>query len=501
MPISALCGLTIFTTIAALLLGGGTRAGYLSDALLQLLSLPLLLTALSSSFRRPSVVRPRGVMVLCLAIIGLPLIQLAPLPPAVWTTLPGRDILAESFRLIGLPQQWAPISVAPFSTHLAVLSLIPPLAVFFGALSLQPSERRLAILSLLPVGALSVFLGLIQVAQGPASAMRFFQFTNANEAVGFFANRNHFGALLYCLILVAAVWVSDTASSGVGGRTPHQKFSAGKLAALLAGMAAIAIMLSGEALARSRAGALFAFVALGGAFIVNRADPRRATTAVSTSKLLVGAVLLSGALSLEVIFNRFLARVIDDPFEDYRWTIASRSFEAAKAFFPMGSGVGSFVQVYALFERAQDSLQDSYVNRAHDDYLEALIEGGVFSAALIAGFIFWWIVTTRKAWRPLRRHEMRADTSFRRASTLIVGLLLAHSLVDYPLHTSAMMVVFALACALTLAPQESAAATTAASLPGGQASQRGERRGRPEGVAEKAPQPIKQSHQAAGPRI
>ena len=60
---------------------------------------------------------------------------------------------------------------------------------------------------MLAVGVLSVLVGLIQVAQGQESPFRFFAITNPTEAVGFFANRNHFAALLYCLMVFALAWI------------------------------------------------------------------------------------------------------------------------------------------------------------------------------------------------------------------------------------------------------------------------------------------------------
>src|ERR1700693_1628347 len=47
MALSGRFWLTAFTLLAALLLGGGTRGGLLSDALLQLLAIPLLLVSAS----------------------------------------------------------------------------------------------------------------------------------------------------------------------------------------------------------------------------------------------------------------------------------------------------------------------------------------------------------------------------------------------------------------------------------------------------------------------
>jgi len=77
---------------------------------------------------------------------------------------------------------------------------------------LHALERRLLSACMLAVGAVSVVLGFGQVAEGPASPLRFFANTNPSEAVGFFPNRNHFAALLYVMILLAAAWASDSAT-------------------------------------------------------------------------------------------------------------------------------------------------------------------------------------------------------------------------------------------------------------------------------------------------
>src|SRR6202161_4991854 len=58
MALSGPFWLTAFTLLAALLLGGGTRGGFLSDALLQLLAIPLLL--LSASRLRDLFLRQQG---------------------------------------------------------------------------------------------------------------------------------------------------------------------------------------------------------------------------------------------------------------------------------------------------------------------------------------------------------------------------------------------------------------------------------------------------------
>ena len=193
--------------MSCLLLGGGTGPGFLSDAVLQLLAVPLLLLALWRLCELPSAARTiRWPLAFCLAVVSVPLLQLIPLPPRIWTALPNREPMVEAFALVGRELPWMPISVSPRATWLSALSLLPALCVFLSTAQLGYRERRATSLLVLAVAILSVFVGLNQLAQGPNSPLRFFEFTNLTEAVGFFANRNHFAALLYTMTVFAAAW-------------------------------------------------------------------------------------------------------------------------------------------------------------------------------------------------------------------------------------------------------------------------------------------------------
>src|SRR5215471_14390781 len=199
--------------VACLTLGGGTSVGFLSDVVLQLLAVPVLLVCLWRLLDvSTSAKHARWELLFCLAVVLVPLLQLVPLPPQLWTALPNRQLLAGTFELLERDLPWMPISVLPRTTWLSALSLLPPLAVFLGTLLLGYRERRLLCMLLLGIGIVSVFIGLSQVAQGPQSVRRFFEITNLTDAVGFFANRNHFAALLYSLTLFSAVWVIEAAA-------------------------------------------------------------------------------------------------------------------------------------------------------------------------------------------------------------------------------------------------------------------------------------------------
>src|SRR6202050_1386922 len=293
MALSGAFWLTAFTLLAALLLGGGTRGGFLSDALLQLLAIPLLLltaSRLGDLFwrHRAKFRQLRWELIFCLAVVLVPLIQLVPLPPVLWTLLPDRAPLIASYDSLGHGLPWLPISVSPNATWLSVAALLPTLAVFFGTTLLGYRERRVLSLAVVAFGIVSSFLGLLQIAQGPASRLRFFSATNLTEAVGFFANRNHFAAFLYVVLLFAAVWAIDIGCAVCPWRD-RRIFEARSIVTITASFLAIVILLAAEAMARSRAGMILTMISLVGVYGLVLTDRRRRTLSATPLNFLFAA--------------------------------------------------------------------------------------------------------------------------------------------------------------------------------------------------------------------
>ena len=100
-----------------------------------------------------------------------------------------------------------------------------------------------------------------------------------------------------------------------------------------------------------------------------------------------------GGLGLMAIFTRFATQ---DVAEDARWIIAGETWRAILTFAPFGAGVGTFPRVYPLHESAA-ALIPQLVNRAHDDLLETLFEGGLASLALLLAFLGWLFLAARRA--------------------------------------------------------------------------------------------------------
>jgi hypothetical protein len=431
--------------VASVLLGGGTRGGFLSDVILQLVAIPVLLAASWTIFDTPLTRATRLALVSCLAILAIPLLQLIPLPPFVWSALPNREVAAAGFTLVGSALPWMPLSLAPTSTWLAALSLLAPIALFIGIVLLDRRERRAMSVVVIALAIISVFLGLLQVAQGPDSPLRFFAITNPSEAVGFFANRNHFAALLYAATLFAAAW---TVNLSIAAGPKLKDYDAAALVMLLAGFIAVVVLVAGQIMARSRAGLGLAMVALFGAFALAVSD-RRAASGITPAKLLVGAIALAFVFALQYALFRLLERFEADPLDDARIVFARNTIAAARAFMPFGSGLGSFVPVYGLFEKPADALANTYANHAHNDIVELWLETGVVGLALMGLFVIWLVARSVRVWRAAPGPgSLAIDQLLARAATLVIALLLAHSFVDYPLRTGAMMAVMAFSCAL-----------------------------------------------------
>jgi len=385
------------------------------------------------------------------ALLAIPLVQLLPLSPGlkIWPAamINVRDI----FDLLGRVPPALHISAAPEATWLAWLSILPAVALFWATAELDRASRRALCFAIVLVGLASVALGLLQLANGPNSEFRFYEFTNREEAVGFFANRNHFAAFMYCaLVFTGAVTMSLVAESRTvtGGRDRSALVLAiGLTFCLMAAMTAM------QAMARSRAGVLLHGAAL--ISLMAMAPPAlRSESGRSRVRLaMILAAVLSVAVMGELLLYRFIDRFAYESVQtDARVKFAANTIAAARAYMPFGSGLGTFVRVYGQFERPEDTLMNRFANHAHNDWLELWLETGVAGLVLAGVFVAWVLGTAVRLWRRPPPDVSVFDAMLPKAGVLVLMLLLLHSVVDYPVRTEAIMAVFAVAAGLQLPP-------------------------------------------------
>lgn len=422
--------------LLCLVLGGASAAGVWENMALQLIAIPIIVWSLVVRRGAPLSAPGRQLILLAALMILIPLIQLIPLPPAIWTSLPGRGGIEEGYRLIGQPLPWLPISLAPGRTVASLLWLLPALAVLLGIVRLGNYRAAWIAWVIALVAAISVAIGALQVAGGETSPWYFYTISNFGASVGFFANANHLATLLVVTIpFLAAMYLSASRK----GRSAQR--SSGMLV-LLGG--ALAVLMVGVVMNSSLAGIGLMVPAVGASLlmIVSRKRKLPGWSALFIVLLLAGGV---AAVYFAPISNNLTSDgATSDPSSRYQSFRLSSS--ATADYLPVGSGVGTFRQIYPAYEDPT-RVDRFFMNHVHGDYIEVALETGVAGVILVLLFLWWWFRRTIAIWRADERDH------FALAATIASGAILAHSLVDYPLRTAAISAVLAACLALMAEPR------------------------------------------------
>lgn len=419
--------------LVCLILGGASAAGFLANFVLQLLAIPLLVAAVITRRATP-ILRPgRQLLAMAALLVLIALLQLVPLPPSLWSNLPGRGAIGQAFTLAGQPLPWLPLSLAPWNAISSLLWLLPAFAVLLGILRLGAYRAAWIGWAILAVTALAVLLGALQIS-GDGNSWYFYRITNYGVMVGFFSNANHMATLLFASIPFAAGLYMDARATSRGTQR-----SAG-LVIILGGFVFLVVV--GLVINDSLAGIGLTVPVTAASFLLTRRKRRPPVWMLAILALLTVASV--GAVFSGKFDNNLIGASANKG--DSRRIIFGNSFEAIKEYFPVGSGIGTFQPVYRSHEDA-DKVTTVYINHAHSDFIEIAMETGIVGIALILLFLLWWAGRTVRIWTS-------ADPDWlARSATIASGAIIAHSLVDYPLRTAAISALFAACCALMADPR------------------------------------------------
>jgi O-antigen ligase len=430
---------------------GGSAQGAFANMILQLLGLGLLAWAVIAPKTSGPSALERQLLALILLSLTLVAIQLVPLPPSVWTHLGGRETVAAGYSLLGVDLPWLPISLAPYDSIATVLTVIPPLALLATILRIGARPLWLigALLSALVAG---ILVGVLQVSSvGPSgSPWYFYPETNVGVATGFFANADHMATLLVSSIPFLGALLGSARTTRAG--LPHYSGVVAVVVAVVI-VVGLGIVLNGS-LAGYGLALPVTFMSL--LLAVRPRSRARIWIGVGAAALVAGGV---AGLLLMPIGGSALRADANSSVQPRR-EILSTSLSATQALMPLGSGLGTFARVYAVYEN-HDRLDPTVsVNHAHDDYVELALEMGVPGVLLMIVFLIWWARAALRTWRI-------ADSGpFARAAVIASAAILVHSMADFPMRTAAISCTFAMCIALLVRwrPSASAPATEQSEL-------------------------------------
>lgn len=425
-----------FYLVLCLLFGGASAAGYWANMALQLLAILIIVSAaavkpshaLSTSARQLI-----ALMLLMLLVIGM---QLVPLPPSIWSALPGRQPVGAGFRLLGQPLPWLPLSLDPYWTIASALWLLPAVAILLGIIRLGSFRASWVAWALAAVTIVSVAVGALQIVGRLESPWYFYEITNYGATTGFFANANHFATLMVATIpFLAALYL---AASGRGRSV--QKSSG--LFVVLAG--ALAVIMVGIVINTSLAGIGLSVPVLAASLLMILGQRRKVP---KWAPLLVALLMLgSVATVFSAPFANNLTTQGEKSKEDSRYNSFTKSLAATADFMPVGAGVGTFQQIYRTRENPA-AVDRFYMNHVHGDYIELALETGAPGLVVLALFLLWWGRRCIAIW------GAEVPDYFARAATIASAAILAHSAVDYPLRTAAISALFAVCCGFMAEPR------------------------------------------------
>lgn len=414
--------------LLCLLLGGASNGGFLANLLLQIVAVILLAI---SFWNEQDQALSRAERRFAWLLVGwglLAVLQFLPLPQNLWDMSGMRAAIHDQSASAGSEPWPVFVGLLPHEALKSAVWVFPAFALGIAMLRQRDWRAEHFAWAIQVAMVLSVAVSAVQLAGGQSSPAYFYDITNRGSTVGFFANSNHLATLLLVSLpfLAALIRHSENypeqqraAMLGVGGALFLVAlvgiFVNGSLAGyglVLPVLAASLLILFPGKRSRRLSLIILPMVMLGGVGLI-----------LATQE---GAAMLAGSSTLAPAA---------------RETIFATSWQALGDFLPLGSGLGSFAEVYHLYEDPA-LVEQAYVNHAHNDYLEVLLEMGVPGALLLGAFLLWWLRRAISIW------IAPTVTPFTTAAVVASATILVHSIVDYPLRTAAISSVFILSCAL-----------------------------------------------------
>lgn len=372
-------------------------------------------------------------------LILVPLLQLVPVPASWWAELPGHAAYQQALAVAGGSGGARAASVHPRATEYAWLAMLPCLAAFVLALSQRRSQARRLAMVFVGVALGEAILGIMQLGAGAGSPLYFGNPFAGGAATGTYVNKNHFAALMaMALPMATAFWAlaTTTAVDGSGAsvkshpRHADRKVAIHIAASVLVMLLLVALLFSGS---RGGIGAGLLVFSLAAFVLVWRSGSGRAKLAFG----IVGAAALFFAayIGLTPVLDRFSPERLSPSYEN-RFEIAAQAVRAGLDFMPLGSGLGTFADV---FRRYQGEGLPGFIDHAHNDYAEVFLELGVAGIAAVAllgiAYLGRWV-------QLLRGRSSRSLAHLQVGAGLGMLAMILHGVVDFNFHIPANALYF-----------------------------------------------------------
>lgn len=422
--------------------------------------------------------RTDAVAVALAGLVVWSVVQLVPLPLGVVRAIsPGAMAAHETFRPevgetlpgegAGVPRPGSlPLSVDPDATRTFAVRVTVLLLVYAAArnwLASPAALRRLAWAATANGLALAV-LALTQFFSSPRDTV-FWSLPVGGAVFGPFVNRNHFTDFIAGCLGLGVGLMLTLRTVPAGGYRPKEGDDPPLLDRLLApfkyldqpwplaAAGAVAVMAAGVLFSLSRGGVLAVAVAGVGCALIARRRRGAAPAGVGGWAVGVAAVLvvgLAGWFGWEPVRARF-ATLLAATEADDRTGLWRDAVRAADGFWAVGSGHGSYIRVETLGRH--DGASNAATDHAHNEYLEAVVEGGVVRLALTLLLVVGVLVVVG---RGFLRQRGRPGNTLLLGAWFGLAAIAAHAVTDFGIHLPAVAVFAAILAGYAMGASDTA---------------------------------------------
>ncbi len=355
-------------------------------------------------------------------LLGLILIGLIQLLPFRHVEIPGG--------LLSIPAV-ASLSLAPYSTRLAIVQLIIYIVFLAAADTFVNNQNRLRkiVVTIIVFGSMMAFFGVLQRL---ANLEQIYGLRQTGQAIPFssYINQHHFAALMEMTLGITLALL-------FGNATKNNKRVFLIIAVVIMGMAII--------FTSSRGGMVSLLGVIG--FIIAANIRQKSAAKINTptenswSFRRTLAFLGGGLVLMLILFGSVLLLGGDESLlrgiglgnetdvsngRIHFWQTALQIFRDHPIF---GAGLDAFGVAFTHYDTWDGTFR---VEQAHNDYLQILADAGILGFGCVAAFIF---LLFKQGWRTVAA----SSNPFRRSTAIgaLAGCtgILIHSFFDFPLRT------------------------------------------------------------------
>jgi O-antigen ligase len=385
---------------------------------------------------------PRLAVLVLAVVVGVPLLQLVPLPPGLTAMVsPNRGLFAaQLLSPFSPPPAYLALSLNPHATQVAVLKLIAYALAFLVGYKLAARGRGSILLrTLVIVGLFEACYGLVQYLAGWQYIFTYRKVFGTDDATGTYINHNHFAGLLEMVlpfVLAGALFRRPQRAELGVKRKLLAAISSENSFKLLSQAMFFAVLCLALVFSRSRMGIAAAFAGLVVVGVLYYLRQRTRSVVGLLLLLLLIPACYAFWIGTDAVISRFEDLNHAGAMEQSRLPVWRDTLRAVRDFKWVGTGLGTYE---SIFGRYQTDKLDSYYEHAHSDYLEFAAEIGVPAAVLLFGGLWALLATVARA------AVVSNDRGSRVLAAGCAGALFAvllHAITDFNLQIPANALLF-----------------------------------------------------------